>query len=222
MSVINQSQSFARLIAKAPPLVPVLHVENPDHAEPLAEALARAGIVALEVTLRTERALQVIERMSRISAPVLVGAGTVTRRSQFSQVKDAGAKFVVSPALTEELVEGARAAGLPYLPGVATPTEALRARELGFVELKFFPADLMGGVGWLAHVAPLYPELRFCPTGGISDANIKDYLRLPNVMAAGGGYLAPRALIEGARWAEITERATASVQAALRAVPPSN
>jgi 2-dehydro-3-deoxyphosphogluconate aldolase/(4S)-4-hydroxy-2-oxoglutarate aldolase len=129
-------------------------------------------------------------------------------------VKDAGARFVVSPALTPELAEGAYAAGLPYLPGVATPTEALRARELGFLELKFFPADLMGGIGFLKHVAPLYPDLRFCPTGGISDKNVKDYLSQPNCLAAGGGYLAPRTLIEAADWTAIAESAAKSVQAA--------
>jgi 2-dehydro-3-deoxyphosphogluconate aldolase/(4S)-4-hydroxy-2-oxoglutarate aldolase len=206
--------SFEKLIASAPRLVPVLHVENADHAKPLLEALIQAGIVALEVTLRTSAALKVIECMSRLRGPAVVGAGTVTRREQFAQVKDAGARFVVSPALTPDLAEGAHAAGLPYLPGVATPTEALRARELGFIELKFFPADLMGGVGFLKHVAPLYPELRFCPTGGISDKNVKDYLSQPNCLAAGGGYLAPRTLIDAADWTAIGAGAARSVQAA--------
>ncbi len=206
--------SFASLIAKATPLVPVLHVENPDHAEPLMRALTGAGIIALEVTLRTANALKVIERMSRLGGNAIVGAGTVTRREQFALVKNAGARFVVSPALTPDLAEGAHATGLPYLPGVATPTEALRARELGFLELKFFPADLMGGVGFLKHVAPLYPELRFCPTGGISDKNIRDYLSQPNCIAAGGGYLAPRNLIEAADWKAIADGAAKSVQAA--------
>jgi 2-dehydro-3-deoxyphosphogluconate aldolase/(4S)-4-hydroxy-2-oxoglutarate aldolase len=210
----DPNHSFESLIANAPRLVPVLHVENADHAEPLLEALTNAGIVALEVTLRTAAALKVIERMSKIGGPAIVGAGTVTRRGQFAQVKNAGARFVVSPALTPELAEGAYGAGLPYLPGVATPTEALRARELGFLELKFFPADLMGGVGFLKHVAPLYPELRFCPTGGISDKNVKDYLSQPNCLAAGGGYLAPRALIDAADWKAIGDGAAKSVAAA--------
>lgn len=209
-----ETKSFERLIMNAPRLVPVLHVENADHAEPLLEALTKAGIVALEVTLRTASALKVIERMSRLGSSAVVGAGTVTRPGQFAQVKDAGARFVVSPALTADLAEGAYAAGLPYLPGVATPTEALRAREFGFLELKFFPADLMGGVGFLKHVAPLYPELRFCPTGGVSDKNVKDYLGQPNCLAAGGGYLAPRALIDAADWKAISDNAAKSVQAA--------
>lgn len=206
--------SFKSLIAEAPPLVPVLHVENPDHAEPLMEALTKAGIVALEVTLRTASALKVIERMSRAGGSAVIGAGTVTRKEHFAQVKSAGAKFAVSPALTDDLAEAAHATGLPFLPGVCTPTEALRARELGFIELKFFPADLFGGVAFLKHVAPLFPELRFCPTGGVSDKNVKDYLSQPNCIAAGGGYLAPRPAIEGARWSEITESARTSVDAA--------
>jgi 2-dehydro-3-deoxyphosphogluconate aldolase/(4S)-4-hydroxy-2-oxoglutarate aldolase len=210
----DPGKSFEHLIANAPRLVPVLHVENADHAEPLHAALTGAGIVALEVTLRTAAALKVIERMSKLGGTAVVGAGTVTRREQFAQVKDAGARFVVSPALTPELAEGAYAAGLPYLPGVATPSEALRARELGFLELKFFPADLMGGVGFLKHVAPLYPELRFCPTGGVSDRNVKDYLGQPNCLAAGGGYLAPRNLIEAGDWKALGEGAAKSVQAA--------
>jgi 2-dehydro-3-deoxyphosphogluconate aldolase/(4S)-4-hydroxy-2-oxoglutarate aldolase len=210
----QSTPSFASLIANATPLVPVLHVENPDHAEPLLRALTGAGIVALEVTLRTANALKVIERMSRLDGHAVVGAGTITRQGQFEQVKNAGARFVVSPALTPDLAEGAHAAGLPYLPGIATPTEALRARELGFLELKFFPADLMGGVGFLKHVAPLYPELHFCPTGGVSDKNIRDYLSQPNCIAAGGGYLAPRNLIDAADWGAIAAGAVKSVQAA--------
>jgi 2-dehydro-3-deoxyphosphogluconate aldolase/(4S)-4-hydroxy-2-oxoglutarate aldolase len=206
--------SFKSLLGDAPPLVPVLHVENPDYAEPLMEALTGAGIVALEVTLRTASALKVIERMSRAGGKAVIGAGTVTRKEQFAQVKNAGATFAVSPALTDDLAEGAHAAGLPFLPGVCTPTEALRARELGFLELKFFPADLFGGVGFLKHVAPLFPELRFCPTGGVSDKNIRDYLSQPNCIAAGGGYLAPRPAIEGARWDEIRNNARKSVEAA--------
>jgi len=206
--------SFASLIEGAPRLVPVLHVENADYAEPLLEALVKAGIRAIEVTLRSASALKVIERMSKVGGAAVVGAGTITKPEHFAQVKNAGAKFAVSPALTPSLAEAAHNAGLPYLPGVATPTEALRAREFGFLELKFFPADLFGGVGFLKHIAPLYPELRFCPTGGVSDKNIKDYLTQPNCIAAGGGYLAPRPAIDAAKWDEISQNAAKSVEAA--------
>lgn len=206
--------TFASLIEGAPRLVPVLHIENPDHAEPLLAALTKAGIRAIEVTLRSARALEVIARMSRAGGPAVIGAGTLTRPEHFAQVKEAGARFAVSPALTPALAEAARAAGLPFLPGVATPSEALRAREYGFNELKFFPADLFGGVGFLKHVAPLFPELRFCPTGGVCDGNVKDYLSQPNCIAAGVGYLAPRPSIEAAKWDEIARNAARSVEAA--------
>lgn len=206
--------TFASLIEGAPRLVPVLHVENTDYAEPLLEALVKAGIRAIEVTLRSANALKVIERMSKLGGSAVIGAGTLTRPEHFAQVKNAGAKFTVSPALSPSLAEAATTSGLPYLPGVATPSEALRAREFGFLELKFFPADLFGGVGFLKHVAPLFPELRFCPTGGVSDKNVKDYLSQPNCIAAGGGYLAPRPAIEAAKWDEISQNAAKSVEAA--------
>lgn len=210
-STATKPKSFQSLIAGQPPLVPVLHVENVDHAEPLLQALEEGGIVAIEVTLRSKVALKVIERMRKVARKAVVGAGTLTLAEHFKQVIDAGARFAVSPALTPSLAEAAHAAGLPYLPGVCTPSEALRAREFGFTELKFFPADLMGGIGWLKHVLPLYPELRFCPTGGISDKNSRDYLAVPNCMAVGGAFLAPKDLIEGARWADIKKAAATSV-----------
>lgn len=203
--------SMAAILAGRARLIPVLQVDNVDHAEPLLFALEAAGIIAIEVTLRTSGALEVIKRMSRAAKSAVVGAGTLTRPEQFGQVRDAGAGFAVSPALTPALAEAAHAAGLPYVPGVATPSEVLRARELGFHELKFFPADLMGGPGWLRHMLPLYPDVRFCPTGGVSDGNVGDYLGLANVFAAGGVYLAPGKLIAEARWAEIQQQATRSV-----------
>ena len=208
------TKSLAAILAGKPSLIPVLHVENVDHAEPLLAALEEAGIVAVEVTLRTPAAVDVIERMSRLATRAAVGAGTLTRPEQFGQVRDAGAEFAVSPALTSSLAEAAEASGLAYLPGVATPSEALRARELGFHELKFFPADLMGGPAFLRHVRPLYPDLRFCPTGGVSNSNIRSYLELENVFAAGGVYLAPRELIEAERWADLSKIARSAVAAA--------
>ncbi len=205
--------SAVALIRQGPPLIPVLHVEHADHAEPLLTALVEGGIVTIEVTLRSASALKVIQTMSRMATKAVIGAGTVTTPAQFQQIVDAGARFAVSPALTPDLAEAAHAAGLPYLPGVATPSEALRAREWGFTELKFFPADLFGGPNWLKHVHPLYPELRFCPTGGISDKNMRDYLSLPNCIAVGGGWLAPKDLVEAGRWGDIKARAAVSVGA---------
>ncbi|MBN8943378.1 MAG: bifunctional 4-hydroxy-2-oxoglutarate aldolase/2-dehydro-3-deoxy-phosphogluconate aldolase [Rhizobiales bacterium] len=208
------TSSMAAILAGKARLIPVLQVDNADHAEPLLTALESAGIAAIEVTLRTPAALEVIRRMSRAASSATVGAGTLTRPEQFAQIRDAGAGFAVSPALTPTLAEAAHAVGLPYVPGVATPSEVLRARELGFHELKFFPADLMGGTGWLRHMLPLYPDVSFCPTGGISDRNIGSFLELANVFAAGGVYLAPAKLIEAARWEEIRQGATQSVAVA--------
>jgi 2-dehydro-3-deoxyphosphogluconate aldolase/(4S)-4-hydroxy-2-oxoglutarate aldolase len=210
----EQEKSVSALLAGKCRLVPVLHVENAEHAEPLLAALESAGIVAIEVTLRTEAALQVIERMSRLAKSALIGAGTVTCHDQFTRVRDVGAKFAVSPALTPTLADAAVASGLPYLPGVSTSTEVLRARERGFQELKFFPADLMGGVQWLRHMQPLYPDVRFCPTGGISDDNVRSFLEVENVFAAGGAYLAPRALIDTEQWSAIEGRAGRSIEVA--------
>ena len=191
-------------------LIPVLHVENVDHAEPLLEALVGSGVTTLEVTLRSECAVDVIKRMLAMNTGAIVGAGTITRPDQFERVVDAGAMFGVSPALTPVLGTAALESALPFVPGVCTPTEALLAREMGFHELKFFPADLMGGIGWIKHMLPLYPDLRFCPTGGTGDGNLRDYLALPNVFAVGGAFLAPRDLIESADWSAISARSKVS------------
>jgi 2-dehydro-3-deoxyphosphogluconate aldolase/(4S)-4-hydroxy-2-oxoglutarate aldolase len=210
----GREKSLSAVLAARVRLIPVLHVENFDHAEPLLMALENAGIAAIEVTLRTRDALKVIERMSRIAKSAMIGAGTLTRAEQFAQVRDAGARFAVSPGLTPALADAAHASGLPYVPGVATPSEVLLAREFGFQELKFFPADLMGGVRWLRHVLPLYPDVRFCPTGGISDENVRSHLEIENVFAAGGAYLAPRNLIESEQWSTIERGAARSVRVA--------
>ena len=207
-------KSIAAILSGKAPLIPVLLVNDIDHAEPLLQALEGAGIAAIEVTLRTPVALKVIERMSRAAKNARIGAGTLTRPEHFKQVRDAGAEFAVSPALTPAMAEEAHSSGLAYLPGVATPSEALRAREFGFFELKFFPANLMGGPAWLRHVAQLYPDLRFCPTGGVSDDNVRSYLQTQNVFAAGGIYLAPHDLIERKQWTTLQRQTARSVSVA--------
>jgi 2-dehydro-3-deoxyphosphogluconate aldolase/(4S)-4-hydroxy-2-oxoglutarate aldolase len=207
-------QTIASLLTGIAPLIPVLAIERVDDSEPLLEALESAGIGAIEITLRTNAALQVIERMARRAKTAVIGAGTLTRSGQVGQVTDAGAAFAVSPALTPALAEAAKAGAIPFLPGVATPSEVLAARELGFQEMKFFPADLMGGAGWLNHVFPLYPDVRFCPTGGISDSNVSTMLSLKNVFATGGIWLAAPDLIRDRQWSTIATRARASIQIA--------
>ncbi|RDJ21295.1 bifunctional 4-hydroxy-2-oxoglutarate aldolase/2-dehydro-3-deoxy-phosphogluconate aldolase [Bosea caraganae] len=194
---------FKALAAGKPPLIPVIHVENADHAEPVLEALVAAGIGLVEVTLRTTAAIEVIRRMVKLGSPAIIGAGTITRPEQFDAAVDAGAKFGVGPAFSPSLFEASRKTGLPFIPGIGTASEALWAREAGFYELKLFPAEFVGGIGWFKHIEPIYPDLIFCPTAGINAANAKDFLGCPNVFAVGGGFLAPRDRIEAEDWAAV-------------------
>ena len=186
-----------------PRIVPVLVLDEPDSAVALAEALVAGGLTTLEVTLRTPAALACAEAIAARVPGALVGLGTLIRPEQFAQARDAGARFVVSPGLTARLAEAAKAAGLPYLPGIATVTEALIAMEHGFRELKFFPAMLNGGAPALRGMAPLMPEIRFCPTGGIKAENVREILSLPNVFALGGTWLTPADAVKERRWSEI-------------------
>jgi 2-dehydro-3-deoxyphosphogluconate aldolase/(4S)-4-hydroxy-2-oxoglutarate aldolase len=169
----------------------------------LAQALIAGGLNVLEITLRTPRALACAEAIAAKVPEAVIGLGTLTRPAQFLQARDAGAQFVVSPGLTEQLVRAARDSGLPYLPGIATVSEALVAMEHGFRELKFFPAMLNGGVPALQGMAPLLPEIRFCPTGGIRAGHVREILALPNVFALGGTWLTPADAVRERRWADI-------------------
>jgi 2-dehydro-3-deoxyphosphogluconate aldolase / (4S)-4-hydroxy-2-oxoglutarate aldolase len=218
----TRPRTMADIFGTRVPLIPILAIENVDQAEPLLAALEDAGVAAIEVTLRTPSALAVIERMSRMARSATIGAGTLTCPEHFAQARDAGAQFTVGPALTPMLADAAHAIGLPFVPGVATPTEVLLAREFGFQELKFFPADLSGGTHWLRHVRPLYPDVSFCPTGGISDASVSSYLELDNVFAAGGIYLAPPDLIAAGDWGALRERARQSISIAAAAMAKRN
>jgi 2-dehydro-3-deoxyphosphogluconate aldolase/(4S)-4-hydroxy-2-oxoglutarate aldolase len=164
--------------------------------------------------LRSSAALAVIERMRKAALGAIIGAGTLTLPEHFRQAEDAGAQFLVSPALSPTLADAAAKSPLPYLPGVCTPTEVLLARELGFKYQKFFPADLYGGVAWIRHVFPLFPDVRFCPTGGISNANARTFLNEPNIFAVGGVYLSPRISVENENWAEISGIAAGALKAA--------
>jgi len=190
-------------LLKGTRVVPVLVIEDPAVAVPLAQALVAGGLTALEVTLRTDAALACIEAMARAVPDALVGAGTLTRPEQFAAARDAGARFLVSPGLTGALADSALEAGLPYLPGVATVTESLAARERGFTEQKFFPAAIAGGAPALQGLAPLLPDVRFCPTGGVRPATLRAFLDLPNVFAVGGTWLAPPQALKDRDWAAV-------------------
>ncbi len=205
----QQASAAAYDICKLAPIVPVLVVHDVAHARPLAEALVAGGLPALEVTLRTDCALDVIAEMAKVEGGV-VGAGTLLTPDDVKRAVDAGATFGVSPGATDKLLQAAEDLGLPMLPGAATASEAMRLLERGYDMLKFFPAEASGGAPALKSLASPLPQIRFCPTGGVSPANAESYLSLPNVVCAGGSWVAPDALVRQGDWAAITELARAA------------
>jgi 2-dehydro-3-deoxyphosphogluconate aldolase/(4S)-4-hydroxy-2-oxoglutarate aldolase len=177
-------------IMAAAPVIPVLVIERVEDAVPIAEALVAGGLPVLEVTLRTHAALGAIQAM-RAVAGAIVGAGTVLSPTQLRHAADAGAQFAVSPGLTRPLAEAARESHLPWLPGVVTASEVMRALELGLTRLKFFPAMAAGGLPALKALSAVFGDVRFCPTGGIVQDNAADWLGLSSVACVGGSWLVP-------------------------------
>ncbi|MFD0725179.1 bifunctional 4-hydroxy-2-oxoglutarate aldolase/2-dehydro-3-deoxy-phosphogluconate aldolase [Lysobacter brunescens] len=194
-------------------IVPVLVVESLDDAEPLARALVDAGLPVLEVTLRTPVALQAIERMRRVPGAI-VGAGTVLDARDLDAVARAGAAFAISPGATPALLRAGNGHVMPLLPGIATASDLMVARELGYRRFKFFPAESSGGVAALRSLAGPFGDVRFCPTGGIDAAKAPAYLALPNVFAVGGSWMVPANSVRMRDWAAI--HALARNAAALR------
>jgi len=187
-------------VCRLAPVIPVLIVEEVAQAAPLARALVAGGLRALEVTLRTPVALDVIRAMTDAAPDAVVGAGTLRTPADVRDAVAAGARFGVSPGLSARVLDAAEEAGLPTMPGVATPSEAMAGAERGLEFLKFFPAEANGGAGVLkAWVSPL-PDLRFCPTGGIGLSSAPDYLALPNVVCVGGSWVAPTSRVAAADW----------------------
>ena len=186
------------------PVMPVIVVNDAAVAVDLARALVAGGIRTLEITLRTKAALAAMRRIRDEVPDALVGAGTVRTRAHLEAALDAGAQFGLSPGLTPELAAAARASGVPFIPGVATASEAMRAHDEGFDILKLFPAEAVGGIKLLKALAGPLPELRFCPTGGIDASNAANYLALPNVLAVGGSWLTPEAALAAQDWDKIT------------------
>jgi 2-dehydro-3-deoxyphosphogluconate aldolase/(4S)-4-hydroxy-2-oxoglutarate aldolase len=187
------------------PVIPVVTINNAEYALPLARALLAGGINVIEITLRTSTALEAIKIINQsLSSAMVVGAGTLLEPQQFALVKAAGALFAVSPGLTPELAKAAKEIGLPYLPAATTPSEMLQARQLGFHALKFFPAQPSNGLMMLKALAPVFPDLQFCPTGGITVETMHDYLALKNVVAVGGTWITAPHLIEQKAWDTIT------------------
>lgn len=177
-------------IMAAAPVIPVLVIERLEEAVPIAEALVEGGLPVLEVTLRTPVALDAIRAMRAVPGAI-IGTGTVLDPDQLDAAREAGAEFIVSPGLTDRLAAAAIESGLPFLPGVATASEVMRARDHGFSRLKFFPAMASGGLPALSGLAAVFGEMRFCPTGGISADNAAEWLALPAVACLGGSWLVP-------------------------------
>ncbi len=191
-------------VLRAGPVIPVIVIEALAQAVPLSKALVAGGVRVLEVTLRTPVALAAIRAIAREVPEAIVGAGTLTRPEDFTEARDAGARFGVSPGLTPALVEAARESGLPLLPGVMTPSDVIAARLAGFRELKLFPAQQAGGVGMLQALAGPFPDVTFCPTGGIAAETAPEFLALPNVACVGGSWLTPKAALTAGDWGAIT------------------
>jgi 2-dehydro-3-deoxyphosphogluconate aldolase/(4S)-4-hydroxy-2-oxoglutarate aldolase len=204
-----------REIMRLAPVIPVLTVTRLEHAVPLARALVAGGLPVLEVTLRTPVGLAAIEAMRGQVPDAIVGVGTLTDPDEFAAAARAGAQFGVSPAFTDELAKAARGVGYPYLPGVMTPSELIAARQAGFSALKLFPAEPAGGVGLLKALAGPFPDVVFCPTGGITRQSAPTYLALPNVPCVGGSWVAPADRMAAGDWAGV--EALARDAAALRA-----
>src|SRR3954471_15795015 len=193
-------------------VIPVLTIDRERDAVPLARALFEGGLPVIEVTMRTAAAGAAVAAIRRELAQVVVGAGTLLRAADVATAVQAGAGFLVSPGLTPELAAAALSAELPYLPGVATPSEVMIARDLGISFLKLFPAEAVGGLALLQALAPVFPGVAFCPTGGIDERSAANYLTLPNVPIVGGSWMAPREAVAAGDWATIrrmAERAAA-------------
>ena len=192
------------------PVMPVVVLDDVAQAVPVAEALLRGGIRVIEVTLRTPAALASIERIAAAVPDLVVGAGTVTAPEHAKQALDAGSRFIVTPGSTDAVLDAVAATGLPFLPGVSTVSEAMRAAERGCTVLKFFPAEAAGGVPYLKSIHGPLPGLRFCPTGGITVESAPKYLALPNVGCVGGSWLTPSDALAAGDWQRVQQLAAAA------------
>ncbi|WP_297323670.1 2-dehydro-3-deoxy-phosphogluconate aldolase [uncultured Bartonella sp.] len=188
-------------------VIPVLIIDKWGDAVPVARALVAGGLKAIEITLRTSAALDAIQAICEDVPDAIVGAGTILNGNHFEAAENAGAKFIVSPGLTGELIDVADESDIPLLPGAITPSELMGALEEGYQCLKFFPAMAAGGINFVKSLASPFADIKFCPTGGISQKNAAEWLKLPNVIAIGGSWVAPKELVDAGDFAAITELA---------------
>jgi 2-dehydro-3-deoxyphosphogluconate aldolase / (4S)-4-hydroxy-2-oxoglutarate aldolase len=200
---MKHSDLIAKVCAAAP-VIPVLTIDRVEDAQPLARALIAGGLPALEITLRTDAAIEAIAAIAEVEG-AMAGVGTLLTSAQVQDAKAAGAIFGVSPGATPSLIAAALKFDLPLLPGASTATEAMRLLEQGFSFQKFFPAEAVGGALALGSLAGPLPQITFCPTGGVTPENAKTYLALPNTLCVGGSWIAPKALVAEGAWDEITQ-----------------
>ena len=193
-------------------VLPVIVIDDAASAAPLADALLAGGVYAAEITMRTAAGRDAIAAMAKAHPEMLVGAGTVLTAEAAEEAIAAGSRFIVSPGLNPAVAAVCKAHGVDYLPGVVTPTEIDQALALGLTWLKFFPASAFGGAKTIKALAAPYTMVRFMPTGGVSNDNLEDYLKLPCIFACGASFLAERSLIAAGDWAEITARCRAAVE----------
>ena len=201
-------------IFAAGPVVPVLVINDVEKAVPLAKALMEGGIKVLEVTLRTPAALDVIKRIADEVPDSLIGAGTVTNAQQLKAVVEAGAKFAISPGMTADLLKAGMDAEIPLIPGISSTSDLMKGKDAGYTHMKFFPAEASGGVKAIKSISGPFPDITFCPTGGIGPDNYNEYLALNNVKCVGGSWLAPDDAIESGDWARIAQLAKEAVAGA--------
>ncbi|WGL53052.1 bifunctional 4-hydroxy-2-oxoglutarate aldolase/2-dehydro-3-deoxy-phosphogluconate aldolase [Nocardioides sp. BP30] len=198
------SEPSATSLLSLSPVIPVVVVDSAEQGVGVARALVAGGIKVIELTLRTEAALDAIRAIAAEVPDIVVGAGTVTTPARAKQAAEAGSSFLVSPGLTPSLLSAMADTGLPFLPGTATVSEVLSVLEAGYTEMKFFPAEASGGVGYLGSLPTVVPDARFCPTGGIRLATAPDYLKLANVGCVGGTWLTPADALATGDWDRVT------------------
>ena len=197
--------SFETWLKDSKPVIPVIVIDEIEQAVPLARALLAGGVRLLEVTLRTPVAFAAIEKIAKEVPEAIVGVGTATKAEHIQQAKDAGAQFALSPGISEGLINKAQQLALPFMPGVMTPSDIILGLDNGLSEFKFFPAQQAGGVNMLKAFSGPFPQVRFCPTGGISTSNYQEFLALDNVMAVGGSWLCSKDLMANQDWQAIEQ-----------------
>jgi 2-dehydro-3-deoxyphosphogluconate aldolase/(4S)-4-hydroxy-2-oxoglutarate aldolase len=193
------------------PVIPVITLDRVDDAVPLAQALVAGGLKVLEVTLRTEAAVEGIRQIVKHVPEAIVGTGTVCTEQHIKLSEDLGCQFMISPGATDKLLRAAENSSVPFLPGISSVSELMRGMEYGYSDFKFFPAEASGGVPVLKAMGGPFGDIRFCPTGGIGLHNVLSYLALPNVLCVGGSWIAETKLIQEKRWADIEQLAREAV-----------